>query len=693
MIGQQIKLPHLLKNFSISSIVLSLIISCLQHADAQKLSIEKSQYGYSVSCKVNNIEMLQAPSEGLWSIATGWKNDWFVIWSHANPTSYRESGAWQILEGKMTMPQGEWLLRDSYRQEEGRIHCIRRFEYKGKAPLKQVTLSVRWQVPFKNSQFFMPGILYYGNPSGEKNGKGKVPVYHGNMGEQALFEENRFPMPFVCIEGSDEKQYFGTVLHSIPSKPTGAQRADLWWSLGVESKQNCDELQLLSGPVTYNDQKSVVKGLQGGPLKYTDTYLVIQPDAIIEKEFYIEAYPTSGQGTAFQQAVHSSLAIFKPYYSADMPSFDDIIKSKYLYAQSRWLEGDGYAGYNMYPENVDRKIVMGWCGQADALGYALQRLTDKITDPALLVKIQKSMDHLSTAPVSENGFPVIFDVKTKKWSAPDHVSQGQAMNNFAKAIDAARLNKKLSTLKWEAFLKKACDAHANRIMKKEWAPVSTSEAFYISPLALASKLFKNPLYSKAALKAADYYAARHMTMEEPYWGGTLDATCEDKEGAWAAFQGFLAAYDLAPSKKYLDAAKHACDVVLSYVVDWDIEMPAGRLADHNFKTRGWTAVSPQNQHLDVYGIVMAPSVYKMGVLLKDEDMKKLAVLMFRSCGQLIDPMGSQGEQIQQTNYAQQGAMTDVTKLRGGYSENWTVFWITAHFLNAAAQFKELVVTN
>ena len=47
---------------------------------------------------------------------------------------------------------------------------------------------------------------------------------------------------------------------------------------------------------------------------------------------------------------------------------------------------------------------------------------------------------------------------------------------------------------------------------------------------------------------------RHLTMEEPYWGGTLDATCEDKEGAWAAFQGFLAAYDLAPTKKYLDAA-------------------------------------------------------------------------------------------------------------------------------------------
>ena len=36
-------------------------------------------------------------------------------------------------------------------------------------------------------------------------------------------------------------------------------------------------------------------------------------------------------------------------------------------------------------------------------------------------------------------------------------------------------------------------------------------------------------------------------------------------------------------------------------------------------------------------------------------------------------------------------MSDVRKLRGGYSEKWTVFWLTAHFLNAAAQFTEMGV--
>jgi hypothetical protein len=63
--------------------------------------------------------------------------------------------------------------------------------------------------------------------------------------------------------------------------------------------------------------------------------------------------------------------------------------------------------------------------------------------------------------------------------------------------------------------------------------------------------------------------------------------------------------------------------------------------------------------------------------------------MYRSCGQLLDPYGSQGEQPQQTNYAQRGDVSDLFALRGGYAETWTVFWITAHFLNAAARLQEL----
>ena len=81
----------------------------------------------------------------------------------------------------------------------------------------------------------------------------------------------------------------------------------------------------------------------------------------------------------------------------------------------------------------------------------------------------------------------------------------------------------------------------------------------------------------------------------------------------------------------------------------------------------------------------------MGEYLKDDRLKKLAAIMYRSCFQLTDASGSLGEQIQPTNFGQRGDMSDVYRLRGGYAERWTVFWLTAHFLNAAAEFKEMGV--
>ena len=154
-------------------------------------------------------------------------------------------------------------------------------------------------------------------------------------------------------------------------------------------------------------------------------------------------------------------------------------------------------------------------------------------------------------------------------------------------------------------------------------------------------MFGNEIYKKVAVKAASTFADRHLTMREPYWGGTLDATCEDKEGAWAAFQGFAALYEELKEPVYLKWAKHAMDVCLSYTVVWDIPLPPGRLADHHFRSTGWTVVSPQNQHIDVYAVMFTPEIYKMGTWLKNESLQKLSKVMYRSCFQLTNPYGSQ----------------------------------------------------
>ena len=635
--------------------------------------------------------VITAPDEGLWAIATSWHNDWMDGWHYANPTKCEQSGEWTILSGVIALEQGEMLVRDSYRKvREDLVQCVRRYEWRGKETLPTATLSVRLRMKGREMMPCLPGILYYGNKNGAKVNPNIIPVYNGREGEFAIFEEHRYPMPFAMLESAADG--YAAALHTVPSPVRGAVLADQWWSLGVEAGDGYTDFVMYSGPIGYNGVHSVAKALQRKQMRYADTYLNIEPGRVIEKTFYVELYNIEAEGTGFQQPIYTSLDMNKPYDAERFASFDEIVRGKFNFAKKRWVELDDKAvGFNMYDVSLRKDLVMGWCGQADSPGYSLQVLAKRLGDEQIPAMVQRSLDYLSTFEVdAQKGvFPVGFN--GKNFHGGDPVSCGQAMYNFAKAIETARKNRKYDTDKWEDFLRRAADAVSNRILSAEWNPRSTAEGFYIAPLAIASKLFKNKTYREAADKAANLFAERHLKMNGCYWGGTLDATCEDKEGSWAAFQGFLEMYERFKDEKYLVWAKHAMDVCLSYVVVWDIPLPAGRMADYNFKTTGWTVVSAQNQHIDVYGVLFAPEVYKMGRYLEDERLCRLAKVMYRTCYQLTDAYGSQGEQLQQTNFAQHGDMSNVYKLRGGYSESWTVFWITAHFLNAAARFEEMGV--
>ncbi|MBQ4532410.1 MAG: hypothetical protein IJA24_04130 [Alistipes sp.] len=635
--------------------------------------------------------VITAPDEGLWAIATSWQNDWMDGWHYANPTKCEQSGEWTILSGVIALEQGEMLVRDSYRKvREDLVQCVRRYEWRGKETLPTTTLSVRLRMKGREMMPCLPGILYYGNKNGAKVNPNIIPVYNGQEGEFAIFEEHRYPMPFAMLESATDG--YAAALHTVPSPVRGAVLSDQWWSLGVEAGDGYTDFVMYSGPIGYNGVHSVAKALQRKQMRYADTYLSIETGRIIEKTFYIELYNIEAEGTGFQQPIYTSLDMNKPYDAERFASLDEIVRGKFNFAKKRWVELDDKAvGFNMYDVSLRKDLVMGWCGQADSPGYSLQVLAKLLGDEQIPAMVQRSLDYLSTFEVdAQKGvFPVGFN--GKNFHGGDPVSCGQAMYNFAKAIETARKNRKYDTDKWEDFLRRAADAVSNRILSAEWNPRSTAEGFYIAPLAIASKLFKNKTYREAADKAANLFAERHLKMNGCCWGGTLDATCEDKEGSWAAFQGFLEMYERFKDEKYLVWAKHAMDVCLSYVVVWDIPLPAGRMADYNFKTTGWTVVSAQNQHIDVYGVLFAPEVYKMGRYLEDERLCRLAKIMYRTCYQLTDAYGSQGEQLQQTNFAQHGDMSNVYKLRGGYSESWTVFWITAHFLNAAARFEEMGV--
>ncbi len=646
---------------------------------------------YRVTMSREQGKGLSQPEEGLWSIAMGWQDHWPAHWKHGHVQSCKRSGPWLVLSGKVQTDQGDWHVQDSYVAEGQRIRGVRRWHWKGKQPASHVTLSVRWQTPGPGGSVMLPGVCYYGNPSGSRSGAERVATYTSAPGDELFCEEHRLSMPFVALEWEEAGQFCGAALHTLASPASHANKADQWWSLGLVGQDQYTELSLLSGPCSINGQRGYVKANQRAFFPYTDTHLTVRPGGVIEKTFYLQAYPVKCKGAGFRVPVAETLDLYHPFSTDGLPAMEDILDAKYRFTLSRWHEGPTSAGFRMYPHN--NEYVMGWAGQSGAPGYALLALAETLNAPEAVGLATRAMDFLATAPIEKNGFPVRYNPDQAKWYGEDPISQGQALENFARAILTGRTMASVDTSSWEVFLRKACDVHARRILREDWHPRSTNEGFLVSPLCKAYGLFGEASHRQAAIKAAKHYADRHLDMTEPYWGGTLDASCEDKEGAWAGFQAFLAVYEMTRDTTYLAWAAHAMDVTLTYTVVWDIDMPPGRLRDHAVKTRGWTIVSAQNQHLDVFGVLYTPEIYRMGVHLNRNDLKKLAVVMYRSCGQLLDAQGSQGEQLNHTNFVQgMNHIQDVHQMRGTYREDWTVYWMTAHFLNAAAQFEEMGVS-
>ena len=492
-------------------------------------------------------------------VGVGWTNGWVREWCRDVPGL---------------------CVTDSTVQVSDRLtKVVRRWTWTGDKPLAEVTLCVRYHVAGDSVLLkpFIPGVLLYGNPSNKGRTDGRVPVFVGEAGEFAIFEEHRLPMPFALLENSKTGEY--AALHVLPSPVRGARREDLWWSLGVEVVEGGTDIMMLSGPVGYNRRRSVVKALQGGAMSYDDAYVTLQPGQIVEKTFWIETGTTSAEAFGFERALDTSLDLFKPYFAERFTPFGDIVRAKRDFALTRWIEGPmpGACGFAKYDLNAQwRHIVIGWCGCAATCAYALPVLNFA---PGDWEKAQCSLDFLCDAfgnKIAPTGgvFDATFDMNTGRTWPSDPVSCGQGLYSIMKAIRfAEKSGGRLDTTKWRTFALKAADAMAREILRDDWQePGSNGPGFEIAPLVVASELFGRRDFLAAAEKMAAAFERRYFGYEHVYWGGTLDASCEDKEGAYAAFQGYEAllrnavkAKDSKAERRYARLARHA----MNSLPGWD----------------------------------------------------------------------------------------------------------------------------
>ena len=319
-------------------------------------------------------------AEGLWSIGSGWQDDAPVRISYGKPDQTRIRGNWTVLTGTVETADGPWRIEDQYRQlEDGLVQAKRRWHYLGDKPSGPVVLTIEFQVtddqplraePIVHAPLrtFLPGINYFGNPSGTRIDPDRVPTWGGKPGEESLYEEHRYPLPFASVE-RDHK--YVAALHSRPSTVPHGARDDLWWSLGLIETEQGTLLSLQSGPVASNGRRGVVKALQKKFLPYPSAHLIsIPPDTVIEKEFYLQLNFNDSSGHGFAKPLWTSIDLFAPAVDRSMPHPADVIGAKLRDTFDRWHEDEKCCGFRTRPPQAQPWIMMGWADRAEVPGCA-----------------------------------------------------------------------------------------------------------------------------------------------------------------------------------------------------------------------------------------------------------------------------------------------------------------------------------
>ena len=139
--------------------------------------------------------------------------------------------------------------------------------------------------------------------------------------------------------------------------------------------------------------------------------------------------------------------------------------------------------------------------------------------------------------------------------------------------------------------------------QSDFDPSGGSTPSATSTLVMGYKYFGDKRYLQAAKKTVDYLE-KNIISKSDYFSSTLDANCEDKE---AAISAVTATYYLAMVTKkkerqhYVDLCRQAAYFALSWYYLWDVPFAQGQmLGDLDFRSRGWSNVSVENNHIDVF---------------------------------------------------------------------------------------------
>lgn len=159
-----------------------------------------------------------------------------------------------------------------------------------------------------------------------------------------------------------------------------------------------------------------------------------------------------------------------------------------------------------------------------------------------------------------------------------------------------------------------------------------------STLVMGYKYFKDKKYLLAAKRTIDY-VEKNIISKSDYFSSTLDANCEDKEAAIAAVTStyYLAMVTTGKERQhYIDLCKQAAYFALSWYYTWDVPFAKGQmLGDLGFKSRGWSNVSVENNHIDVFVFELPHIIKWLSSVTEEKRFEKMYDTIYSSLNQLL----------------------------------------------------------
>jgi hypothetical protein len=614
-----------------------------------------------------------------------------------------------VLKGSLEDELGcRWTVEDIFSLDNGEIRVTRNISLiKGKRDKSEVPFVFHIGFELDKSQYplskddyhLIPGISYNDNPFGQ----GVYPKNITKNENQFVFRSDRLSIPGQILTTKDYTIGF----YRLDEKMDHGDHQGEQFSVGfINNNQNHNYELSFFYPERELNHSYGRKGEWNEPYRKG---LNISSGAVLSSTFYLKVFKRQGR----HDYANVLWSIFNRTQQHNILGRSEGLKARQaiplVEAYSKRVEGankhfwtstEKGAWYGHRVNHLDQTPILdiidfrvGFIGRSLMMATETLRSGIDLGNKEWIDRAKAVFDWFCLeAPTKEGWF--MPDYNGSEWFTSwkdNSISTRKQAEGIIQLLEAYHLankqdfpcNKWLETAKnaLDWLISKGKNGAYSRWYAFDGSPTDSLEThtpYVITALMKMYQVTADSRYLNEA-KTSWLWVQNHIIQTEVYFGGTLDASTEDKEAAIITAEAGVMLYEGTRDQSYLDDTKKACDQILSYMMMYNVHFPEGTsLHEQGFKSFGTTIVSPENNHIDPY---TTSALIKLGVYSGDLKYALAGVYNLQATTQDILPCNLQRE------IWYQGPWWYFDHLGKGNAQPWSVGWSQ---ILAASVYKEVL---